>query len=103
MPVITPPAKVLVTGANGFLGTWILRTLLHRGYSARAAVRSVEKGETLKKLLTAEEGSDVERLEYVLISDLCDVSKRLTMLQFCPDSAVSSKMASTKPSRMLML
>ncbi|KAI5831152.1 NAD(P)-binding protein [Schizophyllum commune Tattone D] len=54
MPAIsaTPssaPPKVLVTGANGFVAMWTVRTLLERGYSVRATVRSAQKGEYLKK------------------------------------------------------
>jgi nucleoside-diphosphate-sugar epimerase len=40
-------AVVLVTGANGFLGTWLVGTLLEKGYSVRAVVRDVEKGSHL--------------------------------------------------------
>ncbi|KAF8873079.1 D-lactaldehyde dehydrogenase [Infundibulicybe gibba] len=44
MPALRTPAKVLVTGANGYLGMWIVRTLLERGFAVRAAVRSADKG-----------------------------------------------------------
>ncbi|KAI0700950.1 hypothetical protein BC835DRAFT_323400 [Cytidiella melzeri] len=45
MPAITDTnSTILVTGANGFLGTWIVDTLLARGYSVRAAVRTKDKG-----------------------------------------------------------
>ncbi|KAF8873077.1 D-lactaldehyde dehydrogenase [Infundibulicybe gibba] len=43
MPAIQTPAKVLVTGANGYLGMWIIRTLLEHGFAVRAAVRSADK------------------------------------------------------------
>lgn len=33
MPVVPPPAKVLVTGANGFIASNICKTLLEKGYS----------------------------------------------------------------------
>jgi uncharacterized protein YbjT (DUF2867 family) len=47
MPSILPRSKVLVTGANGFLALWIVKTLLERDYSVRAAVRKGH-GERLK-------------------------------------------------------
>ncbi|KAH6912975.1 D-lactaldehyde dehydrogenase [Coprinopsis sp. MPI-PUGE-AT-0042] len=44
MPIIDSGAKVLVTGANGFIAMWVVRKLLEKGYSVRATVRSEEKG-----------------------------------------------------------
>ena len=49
MAPVHAPAKVLVTGANGFVAMWTVRTLLEHGYSVRATVRSAQKGEYLKK------------------------------------------------------
>ena len=50
MPAIQPPAKVLVTGANGFIAVWLLKALLEQGYSVRGTVRSYSKGEHLESL-----------------------------------------------------
>ncbi|KAH7337250.1 hypothetical protein B0J17DRAFT_700339 [Rhizoctonia solani] len=47
MPSITHPANVLVTGANGFIGTWVCKTFLEKGYRVRGTVRSSSKGEYL--------------------------------------------------------
>ncbi|KZT29949.1 D-lactaldehyde dehydrogenase [Neolentinus lepideus HHB14362 ss-1] len=48
MPALTSTnATILVTGANGFLGAWIVEKLLERGYSVRAAVRNQAKGQHL--------------------------------------------------------
>jgi nucleoside-diphosphate-sugar epimerase len=48
MPALSgPPFLILVTGANGFVGTWIVHHLLENGYSVRAAVRMKEKGQYL--------------------------------------------------------
>lgn len=33
MPAISVPAKILVTGASGFLATHVVRTLLEEGYT----------------------------------------------------------------------
>jgi len=50
MPAITTPnSTVLVTGANGFIATWLVGDLLTRGYTVRAAVRSEAKGRHLLK------------------------------------------------------
>lgn len=37
MPSVQAPATVLVTGASGFIGTWLVKDLLERGYSVRVA------------------------------------------------------------------
>lgn len=73
MPAISPPAKVLVTGANGFVGIWVVRLLLQYGYSVRGAVRSAAKGEILKRTLVNKEGDRATDFEYVVVSDICDV------------------------------
>lgn len=49
MPPVHAPAQALVTGANGFIGAWVVRTLLEQGYSVLGIVRSTKKGEHLKK------------------------------------------------------
>ncbi|KAL7650373.1 hypothetical protein ACMYSQ_012170 [Aspergillus niger] len=61
---------ILVSGANGFLGTWIVRQLLEEGYSVRAAVRTMERGAYLKELFK----SHGERLEIVAVGDLTEVN-----------------------------
>ncbi|KZV66032.1 NAD(P)-binding protein [Peniophora sp. CONT] len=53
MPPIPAPAKALVTGANGFIGAWVVRTLLEQGYSVLGIVRSAKKGEHLNKLFAS--------------------------------------------------
>ncbi|KAJ7328468.1 hypothetical protein DFH08DRAFT_1024006 [Mycena albidolilacea] len=42
MPAIST-GKVLVSGANGFIATWVVRTLLEQGFAVRGAVHSVKK------------------------------------------------------------
>jgi len=49
MPVVPSPAKILVTGASGFLATHITAELLKEGYTVVGTVRSTEKGEYLVK------------------------------------------------------
>lgn len=69
MPAITSNSLVLVTGASGFVGTHTVVTLAAKGFRVRAAVRSDDKGEYLKKLVG-------EALEYVVVPDQVEVSFR---------------------------
>ncbi|TFY73351.1 hypothetical protein EWM64_g10661 [Hericium alpestre] len=66
MPAVSAPAKVLVTGANGFLAVWVVRTLLEQGYSVRGTVRSAKKGEHVRALF----GSYGNKLELVVVEDI---------------------------------
>ncbi|KZP19766.1 D-lactaldehyde dehydrogenase [Athelia psychrophila] len=50
MPAVQPPSKVLVSGANGYIAVWVVRSLLEKGYSVRGTVRSAEKGKHLQEL-----------------------------------------------------
>ena len=49
MTFVKSPAKVLVTGANGFLAAWVVQLLIERGYSVIGTVRSESKGTYLKE------------------------------------------------------
>ena len=80
MPAIQPPAKVLVTGANGYLASWVVLTLLQRGYDVRGAVRTAEKGESLKSSMLKREPIKGRKFEYVVIPDICTVSAVLFLL-----------------------
>ncbi len=66
MVAISPPAKVLVTGANGYLATWIVNKYLEAGYSVRGTVRSLFKGASLKDRF-AHYG---DRFELVVVEDI---------------------------------
>ncbi|KAJ3969521.1 D-lactaldehyde dehydrogenase [Lentinula raphanica] len=67
MPGIVPPgSKVLVTGANGYIAAWVVRTLLEKGYAVRGTVRSEAKGEPLKKVF----GDYKEKFETVVVEDI---------------------------------
>ena len=68
MPAITS-GKILVTGANGFIGRWIVKDLLENGFTVRATVRSSDKADVLKPIFP---GTD-DRLEFVVIEDLAAV------------------------------
>ncbi|KZO89682.1 D-lactaldehyde dehydrogenase [Calocera viscosa TUFC12733] len=66
MSFIAAPAKVLLTGANGFIATWILQGLLEQGYAVRGTIRSASKGDFLKRKF-AKYGN---KLELVEVSDI---------------------------------
>jgi len=66
MPSIPTGSKVLVTGANGYLATWIVRTLLEKGYSVRGTVRSEVKATHLKQIF-AKYG---DKFETVVVDDI---------------------------------
>ncbi|KAH6890915.1 D-lactaldehyde dehydrogenase [Coprinopsis sp. MPI-PUGE-AT-0042] len=66
MPTVSPSDKVLVTGANGYVALWIVKVLLERGNSVRAAVRSESKGRHLRELFK----SYGDKLEIVAVPDM---------------------------------
>lgn len=66
MPVIQPPSKVLVSGANGYIAMWVIRNLLEHGYSVRGTVCSVREGEHAKKYF-ADYGA---KFDIVLVEDI---------------------------------
>lgn len=65
-------ARVLVTGANGYVAAWVVRSLLEQGYIVRGTVHSQSKGKQLKKTFTSEHYSD--KFKYVIIEDFTKVS-----------------------------
>ncbi|KAK0194726.1 hypothetical protein F5146DRAFT_926509 [Armillaria mellea] len=66
MPSISPPSRVLVSGANGYIAIWIVRTLLERGFAVRGTVRSEAKGKHLKNTFK----SYGKKLEIVVVDDI---------------------------------
>ena len=73
MPAIQSPSKILVSGANGFVAVWVVRTLLEAGYAIRSTVRSADKGSHLQKIF-ATYGN---RHELVIVEDITKVLKHL--------------------------
>ncbi|KAJ3573251.1 hypothetical protein NP233_g2544 [Leucocoprinus birnbaumii] len=69
MTVAPAPCKVLVTGANGFIAIWVVRTLLERGYLVRGAVRSASKGKYLTEYF-GKRGFGTDKLEIVIVEDI---------------------------------
>ena len=66
MVAIPSPAKVLVTGANGYLATWVVKKYLEAGYSVRGTVRSLSKSAFLNDKF-AHYG---DRFELVVVEDI---------------------------------
>ena len=66
MVAVSSPAKVLVTGANGYLAVWVVKKYLEAGYSVRGTVRSLSKSAFL-----TEKFSDYgDRFELVVVNDI---------------------------------
>ena len=68
MPAVTS-GKVLVTGANGYIAVWILKSLLEAGYSVRGTVRSESKAGHLREVFK----SYGDKLEIVIVADITSV------------------------------
>lgn len=71
MPSVSPPAKVLVTGASGYFATTLIKTLLEKGYTVRGAVRNRSKGEYLENRFG---------IDTVIVEDMAAVSTGLDTL-----------------------
>jgi len=69
MPTVPVESKILVSGANGFIAVWIVRTLLEKGFVVRGTVRSGEKGEYLRNLFKGYGN----RFETVIVEDIAAV------------------------------
>ena len=65
MPAVTS-GKVLVTGANGFVAGWVIKSLLGAGFSVRGTVRSESKAASLRGAFA----SFGDRFEAVTVPDL---------------------------------
>lgn len=65
MPAVLPPAKVLVTGASGFLAASIIQALVDKNYSVVGTVRKASKGDYLKQKFG---------IDYVIVEDMEAVS-----------------------------
>lgn len=69
MPAVQPPSKVLVTGANGYIAVWLVKSLLEKGYAVRGTVRSADKAKQVADILTGYG----EKLELVVVEDITKV------------------------------
>jgi uncharacterized protein YbjT (DUF2867 family) len=70
MPAVSSPAKVLVSGVNGYLGIQVARRYLEHGYSVRGTVRSIERaGKHLRDTFA----SYGDQFELVEVTDIISV------------------------------
>lgn len=66
----TPSSTVLVTGANGFLGSWCVKKLLERGHVVHATARGTKaEAESKTKHLFELDGASADNLK-VFAADL---------------------------------
>jgi nucleoside-diphosphate-sugar epimerase len=66
MTPITSPSRILVTGANGYVATWVVKVILDKGHTVIGTVRSPSKGEYLRKLFG-------DKFSYTLVPDIGEV------------------------------
>ena len=71
MPAVNKGSKVLVSGANGYIAMWVVRTLLERGYIVRGTVRTEEKGKFMIEYFTSLGYED--KFEVVVVDDIVKV------------------------------
>ncbi|RPD65277.1 NAD(P)-binding protein [Lentinus tigrinus ALCF2SS1-7] len=65
MPAVTS-GKVLVTGANGYIAVWVVKTFLDQGFSVRGTVRSENKAGHLRSLFK----DFGDKFEVVVVEDI---------------------------------
>jgi nucleoside-diphosphate-sugar epimerase len=75
MPTIPPAGTVLVSGSNGYIATWVVRTLLERGYRVRGTVRTEEKIKYMKEYFEnlGYAYGQGGKLELVIVEDIVKV------------------------------
>jgi len=66
--VIPQGSLVLVTGANGFIGSHVVDQLLQAGYKVRGTVRTESKGTWVKEHFDAKYGAG--KLELAVVPDM---------------------------------
>ena len=66
MVAISPPPKVVIAGANGYLATWVVKKYLEAGYSVRDTFSSSFKN-AFSKSEFAHYG---DRFELVVVEDI---------------------------------
>ena len=72
MPSVNKGSKVLVSGANGYVSMWVVRTLLERGFTVRGTVRTEDKGKFMIEYFKSLGYGD--KFEVVLVDDIVKVS-----------------------------
>ena len=72
--VAVEQGKILVTGSNGFIAMWVVRSLLDQGYSVRGTVRSESKAKHVREVFS----KYGDKLEVVIVEDITKVRPRLS-------------------------
>ncbi|WOO81690.1 Ketoreductase azaE [Vanrija pseudolonga] len=67
MPVPPKSSLVLVTGANGYIASWVTLYLLQQGYSVRGTTRNDAKGQWMKEMY---KDRGLDNFDYVVVADL---------------------------------
>lgn len=62
--LLTP---VLVTGASGYIASWITLYLLEEGFAVRGTTRTAAKGQWMKGMYASR---GLDKFEYAVVSDL---------------------------------
>lgn len=74
MPPITKgSAKILVTGANGYIAFWIVRYLLEDGYEVIGTVRAGREAYVREYFEKHEGGKFKDKLRVVVVNDITQV------------------------------
>ncbi|CCO35183.1 NADPH-dependent methylglyoxal reductase GRE2 [Rhizoctonia solani AG-1 IB] len=68
MPSVKAPAKILLTGANGYYATHAIKDFLDRGYTVVGTVRSDSKGRELAKVFPEHS----ERFSYAVVPNIVE-------------------------------
>ena len=71
MPAVTS-GKVLVTGANGYIAVWVVKSFLDQGFSVRGTVRSESKAKHLRQVFQ----SYGDKFEIAIVDDIAKVRSR---------------------------
>ena len=74
MPSVDKGSKVLVSGANGYIAMWIVRTLLERGFTVRGTFRTEDKGKFLIEYFKSLGYGD--KFEVVVVDDIVNITSR---------------------------
>ena len=80
---IEPPASVVVTGANGFIGQHCVAVLLEHGYHVVGTVRSTSKADLVRKTHSAH-----PNLDLVVVEDITSAQCYLAALRSTSPSAI---------------
>lgn len=98
-PILHLILTSLISGANGFYGSWVSKLLLDRGYSVRGTTRTAAKGEDLAKALKH------PNFEYAVVDDIVKVRRPLELTaspNFAQFRALFSQERSTTRSKTWM-